>query len=247
VHPDSKLWYNRGYIDVYITDQYMLPFKIIDSRETGDWRLEQMLFSYELPPVPGIDGVWGDRTIRSFSVAESDQGVTVGTVQILTKEMHANMVEIFLTFFGAGISFDWETYPMIVTVRAAGVRPGSDKLIYTNELRFELVPLYGESIRDGARYTDGNWPTDEDIERDNPPVDWDEEKYERDKEIYDAMMISCDFSQTHLVGCLPGQDHGMIDCYTFIGADAQIEALYPEYKCCPKEEPDEPQAPLYIR
>lgn len=244
-HPNATQWYTKGFIDVFITDQYTLPFKTVDTGKDGDWRPLMMTLSYELPPLPGLDAAaWEERTVYSIPVAESAGGVTVGTVQILTDEMHENLVQIFDAFAAMAVKFDWETYPMIITVRAAGTRPGSDRISHTNELRFDLVPSYGDHIRDGALYLDKGWPSDEEIAADFPlPQDQEQAKYERDKDIYDTMMLNCDFSQTHLAGCLPGQDYGLIDCYTFTEAADQIEGLYPEYDCCPKEEPAEPQAP----
>jgi len=244
VAPDSHQWYSRGYLDVAFATQYRLPFRTIDSLPAEPWQLTRMTFSYELPPIPGVDpAVWDDRTVHSFPRAESDGAVTVATVLLVTDEIYKNLIEIFDIFASSGVSFDWESYPVVVTVQAAGVRPGNETLIWTGELIFELVPLYAQSIRSAAIYPDKAWPTDQKIEAEYPPTEWAEKKYERDKDIYDTMLLNCDFSEDHLIGCLPGQDYGLIDCYTYTEAATTIETLFPGYLCCPKDEPVAPVEP----
>ncbi len=263
VTPETKLWYDTGYVDVYFTDEYWLPFKIVnemvtsaatgqgvegatyDTAEANYWTLKKVILWYELPPVPGVDeSVWRRREVVSGVKVDNAGGMISGFVQILTWQMVDNLRAIFALFMANNAAFDWDTYPIIVTMQAEGIKQGGGDVIRTNKLNFKLVPLYGERVRVGAIYPDKGWPTDEEIEAQYPPSEWEQQKYERDKDKYDTIVTFCDFSSDHLVGgCAPGQDYGLVDCYTAFGYDAAIEALFPEWNCCPVERPDEPQEP----
>lgn len=267
VAPESKFWYDTGYIDIYFTDEYYLPFKIInetgvsatsgsgapeapiDSAEANLWKLKYIILDFELPPINFPPTVmdpanWSKRRVISQAIVDNNGGMVAGAVQVFTNEQHDDLLSIFATFASMGQTFDWETYPIIVTVQAEGEKQGGGDTIYTNKLKFKVIPVYGDMVRAGAIYPDGNWPTDEEIEAQYPlPTDQEQAKYERDKEIYDTMVSFCDFSQEHLIGCLVGQDYGLIDCYTYVGAYDAIEALYTGYNCCPLEKPEEPEEP----
>jgi len=254
--------YSTGYIDVYFTDRYVLPFKIVNemvtSKQTGQgaegapydtaeanyWILKKIILWYELPPVPGVDdSVWGRREIIESILVDNEGGELAAAVQILTWKMADNLRAIFALFAANNASFDWETYPIIVTVQAEGIKQGGGDVIRTNKLKFKLVPQYGKAIRFGAVYPDKGWPTDEEIESQYPPAEWEQQKYERDKDKYDTIVAFCDFSSNHLLGCAPGQDYGLVDCYTDYGFYEAIEALLPSWNCCPIEKPEEPQEP----
>ena len=254
--------YSTGYVDVYFTSEYMLPFQIInemgasaatgqgtggapyDTAEANYWVLKKVILWYEVPPVPDVDeDAWERREVVAEVMVDNAGGELVGMVQILTWRMADNLRAIFARFRANNAAFDWETYPIIVTVQAEGIKQGGGDIIRTNKLRFNLVPLFGTSIRPAAIYPDKGWPTDQEIEAQYPPDEWEQRKYERDKDKYDTIMAYCDFSRDHLVGCAPGQDYGLVDCYTDIGYTEAIEALYPGFNCCPYEAPEEPQEP----
>ncbi len=269
VTPESKFWYDTGYIDIYFTDEYYLPFKIvnemgtsatagsgvneapIDSAEANLWKLKYMILDFELPPIlsnfpPTVmdPANWEKRKVVSQAVVDNDGGMVAGAVQIFTMEQHADLISIFSSFAAMGQTFDWDTYPIIVTAQAEGEKQGGGDTIYTNKLKFKMVPVYGDMVRAGAIYPDGNWPTDEEIDDQYPlPADQEQAKYDRDKEIYDTMLTFCDFATSHLIGCLIGQDYGLVDCYTYVGAYDAIEALYTAYNCCPLEKPEAPKEP----
>lgn len=267
VTTESKLWYDTGYIDIYFTDQYYLPFKIINemavsatagmgaegapiaSAEANQWKLKYVILDFEMPPINFPPTVmdpanWQKRKVISQAIVDNNGGAVAGAVQLFTNEQHADLLAIFATFASMGQSFDWETYPIVVTMQAEGEKQGGGDTIYTNKLKFRVIPVYGDMVRAGAIYPDGNWPTDEQIEADNPlPADQEQKKYERDQEIYETMIQFCDFSAQHLTGCLIGQDYGLVDCYTYGGAYDAIEALFPSHNCCPKEKPTEPTEP----
>ncbi len=254
--------YSTGYVDVYFTNEYWLPFQIVnemvtsmqtgqgvegstyDTAEANYWLLKKMILWYELPPVPGVDeGVWERREVIAEMMVDNAEGELVGMVQILTWEMADNLRSIFALFAANNATFDWGSYPIIVTVQAEGIKQGGGDVIRTNKLRFNLVPQFGSSVRFGALYPDKGWPTDEEIEAQYPPADWDQKKYERDKDKYDTIMSYCDFSTDHLVGCAPGQDYGLVDCYTANGYAEALEALFSTWNCCPYKAPEEPKEP----
>ncbi len=260
----SILWYDIGYMDIYFTQQYLLPFKMVNymnvSSQTGDmnpeqsydiheanrWKLERLILEYELPPVPGVDGgAWATRTVESGVLIDPEGGKIAGAVDLFTTAQHTNLRNIFTTLFNAGVIFDWETYPIIVDVQGEGIKLGGGDRIRTNKLRFSLVPLYGLSVMMGSVYpVNDDWPTDEELQEQYPvEAAYEQAKYERDKEIYDVIMEYCYFPTSHLEGCFPGQDGALLDCYTFGGADDLIRSLFPGYECCPIEQPDEPEEP----
>lgn len=265
VEVESKYWFTRGVMDIYFTANYRLFFKVVNymavSSQTGEtnpeqpidiheanrWKLEYMNLEYELPPVPGINAnAWAPRKVRQDAVLDPEGGKAAGHVELLTNEQWNNLVQIFETLMTAGVSFDWETYPLIVTLQAEGRKLGGGDLIRTNKLSFNLVPIYGESVMSGALYpVDATWPTDEELAEQNLlEADFEQAKYERDKEIYEVIMEYCDFPTEHLVGgCYPGMDGGLVDCYTWEGGGDYVKALYPGYECCPKKQPDEPEEP----
>ena|GEM_PF-1329703 len=263
---DSKVYYSKGFVDIYFTDNYSLTFRLvnemgttaetgqgtpdapIDSQEANIWKMKYVILEYELPGVPAMDAsVWGRREIPAQILVDNDGGKITKTIELLTAEQHLNLRQIFSAFdsFNPPVSFDWETYPIIVTVQAEGEKQGGGDIIRSNKLQFQLVPAYGEMIMAGAVYLDKGWKSDEEIKADSKGNLTVEEQllYERDKDIYDTIMNYCDFPTEHLVGCLPGQDFGLVDCYTYMGVDQAIEALLPSYNCCPKKAPEAPTAP----
>ncbi len=258
----SQEAYSTGYVDVYFTNEYWLPFQIVnemvssavagqgvegatyDTAEANYWVLKKMILWYEVPPVPDVDGdAWERREIVAEVMVDNAGGELGGMVQILTWDMADNLRTIFARFRANNAEFDWGTYPIVVTVQAEGIKQGGGDVIRTNKLRFNLVPQFGSSVRFGALYPDKGWPSDEDIEAQYPPADWEQKKYERDKDKYDTIMAYCDFSSDHLVGCAPGQDYGLVDCYTASGYAEALEALFPTWNCCPYEAPEEPKEP----
>ncbi len=263
---DSKYWYDKGYVDVYFSASYPLVYKLvnymaasaasgqgapegtIDSQEANRWQLKKIILSYELPGVPGVDGdAWRRREVLSQAVVDPEGGKAAGSVELFTNEQFTNLQQIFSLFASAQATFDWRTYPIIVTVQAEGVKLGGGDVIRTNKLRFNLVPVYAISAMSRIVYpVDPDWPTDEEIDNDSTMTDAQKEqaRYDRDKDIYDTQMLHCAFPTEHLTGgCFPGVDGALVDCHTWEGSAGLIEALYPGYACCPPEEPDEPQEP----
>lgn len=264
ITPDSAIYYDTGVIDIYFSADYTLGFRItnqmgtsaaagqgaegapIESQEANLWKMKYIILSYELPGVPALDrAVWGRREIPAQVLVDNDGGQVTKTVDVLTAAQHNNLLQIFSAFSSLGVSFDWETYPILVTVQAEGEKQGGGDIVRTNELQFKLVPVYGEMLMSGSVYPDKGWDTDDEIKTKSggDAVIEAQLKYERDADIYETIMNSCVFPNEHLVGCYPGQNFGLVDCYTFAGADQLVEALLPGSNCCPMEAPDEPQAP----
>ncbi len=264
---DSELWYETGYLDIMMASNYELIFYIknemarsatmnqgselapIDTAESNYWRMEWVELSYDVPPITDFNPtVWGDRDAVSRIIVDANGGEMIGGVYLLTKEQYQNLIEMH----NATPDFDWNTYPIIISVAARGVKQGGGNEIKTNALKFNLVPTYAKMIQQGWGYPEPeNTQPQEEINEMPEGKAKDDAQKARDKRIYKPIVDNCVFGSSPVSGCIIGRDWALINCYagTFTSVDGKkditaaklLEGMFKGYKCCPLEKPTAPE------
>ena len=159
---------------------------------------------------------------------------------------------------------DWIANPLIIKIRAVGkLADGTE--VKTNQMKFNIIPNFGESIQMGSTYPypDGGFQAQ---------TGSDGKEVCAEKVHYNVIKDYCAFEAARLNGCAAGQDTTLANCYAgdtpweryitekFGGtytpgfaAMGVVEMIYNTYKkssddtnyymCCPGELPEEPECP----
>ncbi len=270
-------YYTSGDIDLAFTDRYILPFQItnyisssivsdtgskdapISSAETNMYYVKWAEVKYEFHPDAGLDAsLWDGKRIEVHGVvATPEGGQNVGAVDIFSEEQARDL----LAHVG---DIDWVAFPLIIKMKIIGeITDGTE--IETNQLNFNLVPWFGESIQMGSTYYEPEGGFPDTAEKPAICAEW------------ETIKVMCAFEEPVVNGCFTGQDAAMTNCY---GGDTSwqkyiatsrchldpavsdcyypgyaaagvVEVVFNKYKksptdkgyywCCPGTEPEEPK------
>lgn len=215
----GDLYYTKGEIDLAFTDRYILPFQItnyisssatskvngdvvVDTGETNYFYVKWAEVEYEWDPRPQTDGkqlqldanLWsGVKRVEVHGVvAGPDGGQNAGAVDILT-EVQSKDLLAQLTNDNRDNDYDWVASPLLIKMKIVGeLTDGTE--IKTNTMRFNLEPRFGDSIQMGSVFKEpaGGFA---DV-----------------CEAFDTIIASCAFNDP-VIGCIPGQDSALVNCY----------------------------------
>lgn len=266
-------YYTSGEIDLALTDRYILPFQItnymsssivgdtgskdapISSAETNMYYVKWAEVKYEFHPDADLDAsLWDGKRIEVHGVvATPEGGQNAGAVDVLSEAQSIDILKHVN-------DIDWVAFPLIIKMKIIGeITDGTE--IETNQLNFNLVPNFGESIQMGSTYYEPEGGFADTAEKPAICSQW------------ESIKAMCAFEESVVNGCLVGQDAALTNCYGgdtewqryiacrenpvpecytpgYAAADV-VKVIYNKYKknpsdkgyywCCPGKEPEEPK------